>query len=83
MNFISKFFSYLIITFVRAYQIVLSPLFRGCCRFTPSCSRYCIEAIQIHGPWYGSWLTIKRLLRCRPYGPSGFDPVPPRTVKKG
>jgi putative membrane protein insertion efficiency factor len=83
VKLVSKFFSYLIIMAVRAYQVVLSPLFRGCCRFTPSCSRYCIEAVQIHGPLRGSFLTIKRLLKCRPYGPSGYDPVPPRKVKNG
>lgn len=46
------------------------------CRFTPSCSCYAVEALEIHGAGRGSWLTIRRLLRCRPFGPSGFDPVP-------
>ncbi len=46
------------------------------CRFTPSCSCYAVEALEIHGVGRGSWLTIRRLLRCRPFGPSGFDPVP-------
>src|SRR5262245_31378994 len=47
------------------------------CRFTPSCSTYAREAYLVHGRWRGSWLTFRRLLRCRPFGPSGFDPVPP------
>ena len=47
------------------------------CRFFPSCSEYGAEAIQVHGAGRGLWLTIRRLVRCRPFGPSGFDPVPP------
>lgn len=51
------------------------------CRFTPSCSSYAREALETHGTRRGLWLTARRLLRCRPFGPSGFDPVPlPRTV---
>lgn len=46
------------------------------CRFSPTCSHYSHEAISVHGPKKGLWLTIRRLLRCRPFGPSGFDPVP-------
>jgi putative membrane protein insertion efficiency factor len=46
------------------------------CRFFPTCSEYASEAITTHGPWRGLWLTVRRLSRCRPFGPSGFDPVP-------
>jgi len=46
------------------------------CRFTPSCSSYAREALAVHGTARGLWLTVRRLLRCRPFGPSGFDPVP-------
>lgn len=46
------------------------------CRFTPSCSSYAVEALQVHGSVRGLWLTVRRLLRCRPFGPSGWDPVP-------
>lgn len=46
------------------------------CRFTPSCSTYAREALEAYGARYGLWLTVRRLLRCRPFGPSGFDPVP-------
>ena len=46
------------------------------CRFFPSCSEYGREAIEVHGPGRGLWLSVRRLLRCRPFGPSGFDPVP-------
>lgn len=66
-----------LVLLVRAYQVVLSPLFRGCCRFEPSCSNYAIEALRVHGAWKGVALTAMRLLRCRPFGPSGYDPVPP------
>jgi putative membrane protein insertion efficiency factor len=63
---------------VRAYQIVLSPHLGHCCRFEPSCSAYSIEALRTHGVLKGGWLTLRRLLRCRPFGPSGYDPVPPK-----
>ena len=46
------------------------------CRFTPSCSEYALEAIHVHGSGRGTWLAVRRLSRCRPFGPSGFDPVP-------
>jgi len=74
---------------VRAYQVVLSPLFGDCCRFEPSCSRYMIEALQTHGAVKGLLLGAWRLLRCHPFGKSGYDPVPPvgrwrnRFVEKG
>ena len=65
-----------LILLVRAYQVTLSPLFSGCCRFEPSCSNYMIEAIQAHGALKGTLLGIWRLLRCHPFGKSGYDPVP-------
>lgn len=68
----------LLILLVRAYQVVLSPLFTGCCRFEPSCSNYMIEALQTHGAVKGLYLGMMRLLRCHPFGKSGYDPVPPR-----
>lgn len=67
----------LLVALIRGYQAVLSPLFRGACRFEPSCSHYGVEAITTHGALRGSWLTLRRLARCRPFGGSGFDPVPP------
>ena len=68
----------LLILLVRAYQVVLSPLFSGCCRFEPSCSNYMIEALRTHGVAKGLYLGVKRLLRCHPFGKSGYDPVPPK-----
>jgi putative membrane protein insertion efficiency factor len=65
---------------IRAYRAVISPLLPHVCRFTPSCSNYALEALKLHGPVKGSWLTIRRLSRCHPItwlgGSSGFDPVP-------
>ena len=61
---------------IRAYQLVLSPLLPPSCRYLPSCSEYAAEAIAVHGAAFGSWLALRRLLRCHPWGGSGFDPVP-------
>ncbi|MEM6356930.1 MAG: membrane protein insertion efficiency factor YidD [Pseudomonadota bacterium] len=61
---------------IRAYRLFLSPWFGHSCRFQPSCSAYAIEALTVHGPLRGSWLTISRLVRCNPWGGSGYDPVP-------
>lgn len=62
---------------IRLYQLFLSPLLGANCRFTPSCSAYGVEAIRLHGPWRGGWLTLRRIARCRPGGGWGYDPVPP------
>ena len=61
---------------VRAYQYLLSPWLGPSCRYLPSCSDYAQEAIEVHGPWRGSWLALRRIGRCHPLGGSGFDPVP-------
>ncbi|MEQ1698738.1 MAG: membrane protein insertion efficiency factor YidD [Ilumatobacteraceae bacterium] len=61
----------LVIAYQRAMEGRPSP-----CRFTPSCSSYAVEALEVHGTATGLWLTVRRLLRCRPFGPSGWDPVP-------
>ncbi|QEC53414.1 membrane protein insertion efficiency factor YidD [Anseongella ginsenosidimutans] len=73
---IKKALNSLLIGFIRAYQLLLSPLLGGSCRFTPTCSQYGIEAIRKHGPFKGLWLTIKRIGRCHPWGGHGEDPVP-------
>jgi putative membrane protein insertion efficiency factor len=66
----------LLVLLLRAYRASLSPLFGGACRFHPSCSAYWIEAIERHGAARGAALGVRRVLRCRPWGDSGFDPVP-------
>ncbi len=67
-----------LVLLIRGYQRAVSPLLPPACRFTPSCSSYGVEAIQVHGAARGSWLALRRLLRCHPWGGSGYDPVPPR-----
>lgn len=66
-----------LIALIRVYQWVISPLLGPRCRYYPSCSQYAIEALQLHGVLRGSWLALKRLLRCHPWHPGGYDPVPP------
>ncbi len=65
-----------LVMLVRGYQVSISPLLPASCRYTPSCSQYAIEALKRHGALKGSWLTVRRLLRCHPFRPGGFDPVP-------
>lgn len=61
---------------VRVYRRVLGPLFIGSCRFEPTCSHYSEEAVRRHGYVHGLWLTARRLGRCHPFNPGGYDPVP-------
>lgn len=61
---------------IRAYKIVLSPHIGAICRFSPTCSNYGIESLERFGFLKGMFLTVRRLVRCRPFGPSGYDPVP-------
>lgn len=61
---------------VRAYQSLLSPLLPPACRFTPTCSAYAATALERHGALRGSWLALRRLARCHPWNPGGYDPVP-------
>lgn len=63
---------------IRTYKLMLSPLFTGACRFHPSCSTYAADALCAHGIGTGTWLAVRRLARCHPFGGSGYDPVPPR-----
>ncbi|MFH1160429.1 MAG: membrane protein insertion efficiency factor YidD [bacterium] len=69
---LSSFF----ILLIRIYQGAISPYLMPSCRYMPSCSAYGIEAIQKFGPLKGGWLALKRILRCQPWGGSGYDPVP-------
>jgi putative membrane protein insertion efficiency factor len=61
---------------IRGYQVLVSPLLPPSCRFTPSCSQYALEAVTRHGALKGTWLAARRLARCHPFHPGGFDPVP-------
>ncbi|PTH69818.1 membrane protein insertion efficiency factor YidD [Staphylococcus agnetis] len=67
---------------IRFYQKFISPLTPPSCRFYPTCSNYTIEAIQVHGALKGTWLGVKRILKCRPLHKGGFDPVPLKKDKK-
>jgi len=65
-----------LVAIVRFYQIVISPVTPAACRFEPSCSNYALQALEKHGAIKGSWLAVKRILSCNPWGKSGYDPVP-------
>jgi putative membrane protein insertion efficiency factor len=65
-----------LVALLRAYKAVISPALPPACRFTPTCSQYALEAIERHGALRGSWLALRRLARCHPFNPGGFDAVP-------
>lgn len=68
--------SKLLLFLIKTYRYCLSPLLGPNCRFFPTCSNYAAEAIGKHGAGYGSWLALKRIARCHPWHPGGYDPVP-------
>ena len=61
---------------IKGYQWFISPVLPGSCRYYPSCSSYALEALNMHGPLKGSWLGLKRIVRCHPWNDGGYDPVP-------
>lgn len=67
---------------IHFYRACISPMLPPSCRYTPTCSQYALEALQVHGPIRGTWLAIKRIARCHPWGGSGYDPVPPPRRRK-
>jgi putative membrane protein insertion efficiency factor len=66
----------LIKAIIQTYRWLISPLLGPSCRFYPTCSAYALDALDRHGALHGSWLAVRRLLRCHPFNPGGFDPVP-------
>jgi putative membrane protein insertion efficiency factor len=68
---------WLLLFLLRGYKLCISPFLGANCRFYPSCADYARQAVEIHGPWRGSWLALRRIARCHPFNPGGLDPVPP------
>lgn len=71
-----RLIGWIFIALIRFYQLAISPLLPPSCRYTPTCSQYSIEAIKKYGPFKGGYLSIRRILRCNPWGGHGEDPVP-------
>lgn len=76
MQYIKRLLVFVMLSLIKFYQRCISPLKTPSCRYVPTCSQYTAEAIRKYGPLKGLWLGIKRLLRCHPWGGSGYDPVP-------
>ena len=66
----------MVIALIRAYQVLISPLTPPSCRFTPTCSAYAITSVERYGVFQGGWLALRRIARCHPWSPGGYDPVP-------
>lgn len=73
---VRKVLIFLPVLMIRFYQSCISPFTPAACRYTPTCSQYALEALWKYGLFKGSWLAVKRILRCNPWGGSGYDPVP-------
>ncbi|MGE0484252.1 MAG: membrane protein insertion efficiency factor YidD [Gammaproteobacteria bacterium] len=65
-----------LVALIQVYRVLVSPLLGPRCRYLPSCSAYALEALETHGVLRGGWLALRRVLRCHPWGGSGYDPVP-------
>jgi len=76
LRYLSVVIVYILIIPVKIYQYAISPMLGASCRYTPTCSTYSIQALKKHGPFKGSYLAIKRILSCSPWGGHGHDPVP-------
>lgn len=71
-----RFLQWLLLGLIRFYQRAISPYFPPCCRYMPTCSQYALEAVKKYGPFKGGYLALRRILRCNPFHPGGYDPVP-------
>ncbi|NND77092.1 MAG: membrane protein insertion efficiency factor YidD [Flavobacteriales bacterium] len=76
-------FQHIAIGFVKIYKAIISPILPSSCRYDPTCSTYMIEAVKEWGALKGTWLGIKRIGRCHPWGSTGYDPVPKKEENKG
>jgi uncharacterized protein len=81
MHLLKKVFGFPLIVLVKIYQYIISPIFPATCRYTPTCSHYMIEAINVWGPIKGTYLGLKRIGSCHPWGGHGHDPVPEKKKK--
>ena len=81
-NFLMKFLTFPFILLIRFYQSAISPYLPATCRYYPTCSQYSIEALEKHGLFFGSYLAVRRILSCHPWGKSGHDPVPEKFKRK-
>ena len=80
-NIFSETAKTILISVIKLYRLILKPVLPSYCRHTPSCSQYAMDAIKIHGFFKGTWLGLKRVLKCHPLGTSGHDPVPEKNEK--
>lgn len=81
ITFIKRIINAIFIGLIKFYRYVISPHTQRSCRHIPSCSEYAVEALRVHGPFYGLYLTIIRVLKCNPWGTTGYDPVPDKKTK--
>ncbi len=75
---LNKILTFPLVIMIKAYQLFISPFLGKNCRYEPTCSHYTLEALKVHGLLKGSWLAIKRIGSCHPWGGEGYDPVPPK-----
>ena len=78
---LNKFVTFPLLILIRGYQLIISPLLGSNCRFMPTCSEYAMESLRSHGLIKGSYLTIKRIGKCHPWGGHGYDPIPTKKVE--
>ncbi|HET7278018.1 MAG TPA: membrane protein insertion efficiency factor YidD [Dermatophilaceae bacterium] len=82
MSSVTRTLALPLIWVIRAYQLVISPMRQPTCRYYPSCSAYAVTALERHGLARGTWLAVRRLLRCHPWTPGGVDHVPPAAPRR-
>ena len=75
---LNKILTFPLVIMIKAYQLFISPFLGKNCRYEPTCSHYTLEALKVHGLIRGSWLAMKRIGSCHPWGGEGYDPVPPK-----
>ncbi len=79
---LNKIVTYPLILLIRVYQLMVSPMLGSNCRFMPTCSEYALESLKVYGLIKGTYLTIKRIGKCHPWGSNGYDPIPTKIEKK-